>query len=318
MLRLVVDVAGAVVVVDGAERGTTPLPPLTLSPGRHALTVTHPSHAPQSLTVDITFDDTTSAEVSLREASARASAGQADTIYVLDAVVDGYPPLTAALLTATAQDALRGRDGLVVVPPDTVARVVDRDTLARLQACRDDACAIEALRPRFQQGDVLFVDVEAIGTGSRLSLRRRSLTPDRSADDDIVESISPVDPDGRVAAAELTRLIDGLHPEDGPVAAAGRPDRFAPPPVAIPWLAAPVAVGVVGLTVAAVGGVMLAGPTTDPARTGFLATTVTGGVGAAAGAIGAATMVPFIDWDDLQGDNAKLLQARADRPPTRQ
>ena len=45
--------------------------------------------------------------------------------------------------------------------------------------------------------------------------------------------------------------------------------------------------------------------------------TISGSVAAGSGAIGAAMMVPFIDWNDLQDENAKLLQARTDRQTTR-
>jgi len=308
--------AGALVVVDGAERGTTPLPPLALPVGPHSVTVTIPGAAPRTIGVEVVFDEVTAIDMATGAPSRRAGLG--DTVYVLDAVVDGYPPLTAALLTAMTQDALGGREGLVVVPPDTVARVVDRDTLERLQACRDDACAIAALRGRFQQGDVLFVDVDGIGTGSRLSLRRRSLTPDRSGNDDVIERISPVDADGRVAAAALGEAVAQVYPRPAHVDSVVLPDRFSPPPLAVPWLAAPAVLGVVGATVAVVGGVMLTGAPTETSQTALLATTIAGGVAAAGGAIGAAVMVPFLDWDDLQGDNAKLLQPRADRATTRQ
>jgi hypothetical protein len=275
-----------------------------------------PGEPARTIGIEIVFDEVTNVDVGAGAPTRRT--GLADTVYVLDAVVDGYTPLTAALLTTMARDALAGRPDLVVVPPDTVARVVGRDTLTALQACRDDDCAIAALRSHFQQGDVLFVDVEQIGTGSRLSLRRRSLTPDRRASDDVIARISPVDVDGRVAAAAIVDAVAQIYPGADGTHGGLDPDRFDPPPLAIPWLAAPTSIAVVGTAAAVVGGAMLAGAPTPEARAAMLATTIGGVVAAIGGVVGVVAMVPLIDWDDLQGDNAKLLQARAGRPATRQ
>jgi hypothetical protein len=306
---------GAVVVVDGVERGTTPLPPLALPVGSHAITVTMPGRPSRTIDVEVIFDELTS--INLGSDTPSRQTGQADTVYVLDAVVDGYSPLTAALLTAMTQDVLGRRDGLVVVPPDTIVRVLDQNTLTTLQACRDDDCASATLAARFQQGDVLFVDVERIGTGSKLSVRRRSLTPDRRDDDDVIERISPVDADGRAAGAALGEAMARLYSHPARIDSIMPLDRFGPPPLSVAWLAAPAAVGAVGTTAAIVGAVMLTAAPTEASQTTLLAATISGSVAAGSGAIGAAMMVPFIDWNDLQDENAKLLQARTDRQTTR-
>ena len=316
--------AGAIVRVDDVERGVTPLPSLALPVGSHDLTVTMPGQSPRTIDIEIVFDEVTRIDLASDAPSHRTD--HADTVYVLDAVVDGYPPLTAALLTTMTQDALGRRDGLVVVPPDTVVRVLDQRTLTTLQACRDDDCALAALTARFQQGDVLFVNVDAIGTGSKLSVRRRSLTPDRRDNDDLIERINAIDADGRAAGAALDDAVGQLYPQPMLSNRSVLPDRFDPPPLAVSWLWAPAAVGVVGTTAAIVGGVMLYGasstteqPATPPAtQPAVLSMTIGGAIAAAAGVGGAAAMVPFIDWEDLHGDNARLLQARADRPATHQ
>jgi hypothetical protein len=67
MLKLDIDVPGAVVYVDGRQVGKSPLAPVPLAVGTHALRVTHEQYRDFVRFVDIAFDETSTQAVPLTE-----------------------------------------------------------------------------------------------------------------------------------------------------------------------------------------------------------------------------------------------------------
>lgn len=64
--RIHVDVEGATILVDDVERGTTPLAaPLTVSTGRHKITIQKPGYIPQTKSVDVAGGDDLDLDFSL-------------------------------------------------------------------------------------------------------------------------------------------------------------------------------------------------------------------------------------------------------------
>lgn len=322
-----VDVAGATISVDGRVRGRSPLGPISVAAGRHEVYVGHVDHQSQTIPVSVGLGAVTTIEVTLSDAVARprhrpsTSTGEQTLVYVLDVVVDGYEPIVGALATEALVEEITKRDDLTVVSPMAIARLAGRETMALLAGCTNDACRRTRLSDRFKTGDLVLVDIEAIGTGARVSARRLSL--EGGAEPTAVDRIIPVAPRGREPIEAVGPIVAELYPASSFSREIGVDEallqRVAPPPVAPGVVVAAAGVGVVGAVLAGTGfglaNAWLTEDTTVAAVWGAVGTA--GVVAAGVGFLGALAMAPVTDWSDVAGENAALLEETADRRHTR-
>lgn len=327
-LHVSVDVAGASIVVDGVERGSSPSVTVSLKPGRHEVYVTHVDFESQTFSVDVDFGVATHLNVTLDTKKARAPTaptssddGGAESdvglsrVFVLDVVASGAGPLALSLATTAAVEQLQCLDGLLVVSPQDLAALAADSTAQRLSSCRSDACWTEALLEAFGPGEVILIDADRSG-GGPVSGRRYNLETGI-----LGANMGAVGPSDAELIAGVRLMARGLYPDLKPRSEVGcgegQAQRLVPPPLSTTIFGVS-AVATGAATVAAGVALLMAVTSTDEnIGPGLQSVAITTGVAAGAGAIITACEVPFVDWGDMAGQNDALVQDSVRRKVTR-
>jgi hypothetical protein len=165
-LAVDVDVSGATIVLDGVERGRTPVGPMRVTAGSRTLRVFKEGYAPLERTVDVASQTTTTTKAKLFPLDAggklqvtEGSGGVVDV--VLDGVRVGKTPWEGRVTTGQHAVWLRGAASLGSVPASVVVR--DRDT-ARLNLAMETLLCRLRVEPIPVTGRV-FVDGVNLGRG---------------------------------------------------------------------------------------------------------------------------------------------------------
>jgi hypothetical protein len=315
-LAIDVDVTGAAISIDGALRGMSPLPPLTLSSGRHEIYVTHADHDGQSFVVDISFEQTATLDVVLAPVVRQRRVTSAEQglrpVVVLDVLVSPADAMMSAVLTTGFIDALRRHGEFIVATPADLHRLLDTDGLAALRECTSDSCIMSKLGRVAAGGDILIADVVKT---PRQVVRARRLSPGEGF---VAEAEAPLRPS---AAQAIQQIIGQLFPELADAKPLDRLDeRLAPPPLPVGIIAATVAGGTLGLVGS--GFAIVEASDALAARRDEEAAMWTVASGCAscltcAALGGTVVALPFVDWAGLRAENDALVRESASRPGTR-
>ncbi len=327
-LVLFVDVAGAIVSIDGAVVGRTPLDVRPLRPGAHDVVVSHPDHDTQTFTAQIAMGETTTLHVEMAGKGASSSPSVEATggddfrqIVLLDVTASGRvrderDHLMAALTTLALVDELQRRERVIVVSPADLDRAPGGPIA--VNGCVDDDCLRRVLGARFN-GDVIVAGLVIEDDGATLVGRRLQLASGRLVGPISRRVLLSTPAHRQRLAGAAATLVDDLY-DDLQLRPDLQPDltireRFAPPPVPLAAFIGTVSGLAAGVAVTGVSaaGFVGASADNDPAANLWGAGIVVGGVVTAVGLAASIIESPFVDWSGHGAANATLLDEVAAR-----
>jgi hypothetical protein len=255
---------GATVVVDGAIRGTSPLPrALALTPGKHAIYVALAGYSSAVHNdVDVSLDGVTTLDIALvpgdggqpmppeptlappRAPAApppaapsppvAASAPKVVRVAVYDAELAGVAPRVGRFFSDNVVTELRKLDGFSVVGMDEIRALLEHEATRQSLGCSDEKSCVGEIADAFGVDVIVVSRLAAVGDESTLTMRR--IEPATARAVDVSQRLTP--DDGVEFLAAVGGSVEKLFPDARLRAGAKRgvPDEVAlalnPPPVA--------------------------------------------------------------------------------------
>jgi len=316
-LVIAVDVAGANIIVDNQAQGSSPVAPLSLTPGRHEVYVAHVDFDSQTHVVNVPFAGTITVEVRLDPNNAKgrttSSLPRPKTsdegfrkVAVLPVLADGLRAHAGPLLTLGVVEALQRFDELIVAAPSEWRTLLRDEGVLAVESCATDSCLVEVFaKAGFDE------IIVAIGEDGVLSARRLDVEAGVSVAEGQVVAVS--DKSGQRLADELGRLSLQLYADrelrtGNELGISGDlRRRFRPAPLPVLVWGATAGGLAVGAATAAVGGIMLGGAG-NQADAGVATAVLVAGAGVAALGLAAVVIeVPFVDWSGDVAANEELF-----------